>query len=63
MVDDDGLRGHQECMQALRDLGELHSLSLKDLQYETNINIARTVDIWTEPFGLYFKFRLHMCRL
>lgn len=31
MVDDDGLWGHQECMQALRDLRKLHSLSLKDL--------------------------------
>lgn len=36
MVDDDGLWGHQECMQALWDLRELHSLSLKDLQKETN---------------------------
>lgn len=34
MVDDDGLWGHQEGMQALWDLRELHSLSLKDLQIE-----------------------------
>lgn len=32
MVDDDWLWGHQQCMQALRDLRELHPLSLKDLQ-------------------------------
>ncbi len=32
MVDDNGLWGHQERMQALRDLRELHSLSLKDLK-------------------------------
>lgn len=32
MVDDDGLWGHQECMQALWDFRELHPLSLKDLK-------------------------------
>lgn len=32
MVDDDGVRWHQERVQSLRDLGKLHSLSLKDLQ-------------------------------
>lgn len=36
MVDDDGLWRHQECMQALRDLRELHSLGLKDLQNQVN---------------------------
>lgn len=43
MVDDDGLRRHQKCMQALRDLRELHSLSLKDLQNETN---KYYLDMW-----------------
>lgn len=47
MVDDDGLWGHQESMQALRDLRELHSLSLKDLKSETNtLNAASPV--WTQ---------------
>lgn len=32
MVDDYGLWGHQECMQTLWDLRELHTLGLKDLQ-------------------------------
>lgn len=32
MVDDDGVWWHQERVQSLRDLGKLHSLSLKDLQ-------------------------------
>lgn len=41
MVDDDGLRRHQKCMQALRDLRKLHSLSLKDLKMKT------TNSIWT----------------
>lgn len=51
MVDDDGLWGHQECMQALWDLRELHSLSLKDLQNKTNtLNLEST--IW--PFSLKF---------
>lgn len=34
MVDDDGLGRHQKRMQALRDLGELHPLGLKNLQIE-----------------------------
>lgn len=32
MVDDDRLRWHQERVQPLRNLGELHPLRLKDLQ-------------------------------
>lgn len=32
MVDDDGVWWHQECVQSLRDLRKLHSLSLKYLQ-------------------------------
>lgn len=38
VVDDDGLRGHEKCMQALWDLRKLHSLSLKDLQHENENN-------------------------
>lgn len=37
MVDDDGLRWHQERMQPLWNLRELHSLRLKDLQNITKI--------------------------
>lgn len=32
MVDDDRLRWHQERMQSLWNLGELHPLRFKDLQ-------------------------------
>lgn len=32
MVDDDRLRWHEERVQPLRNLGELHPLRLKDLQ-------------------------------
>lgn len=32
MVDDDRLRWHQERVQSLWNLGELHPLRLKDLQ-------------------------------
>lgn len=54
MVDDDGLRGHQESMQALWDLRELHSLSLKDLQKETNtLNADGTLD--STDGGTIFK--------
>lgn len=38
MVYDDGLWGHQESMQTLRDLRKLHSLSLKYLQITKAIN-------------------------
>ena len=32
VVDGDGIRGHEERMKSLRDLGELHSLTFEDLQ-------------------------------
>lgn len=40
MVDDDGVWWHQEGVQSLRDLGKLHSLSLKDLQVLDYFNQA-----------------------
>lgn len=48
MVDDDGLRGHQERMQALRDLRELHSLGLKDLWIKVNSHLQQQdrTQIW-----------------
>ena len=46
MVDDDWFWGHQESMQALWDLRELHSLSLKDLRKDEANTLNVDIIIW-----------------
>lgn len=59
MVDDDGLRWHQQRMQPLWNLRELHSLCLKDLQYVKEFQPRR----WSPERQQCSLSRLLMCQV